>query len=144
VRVAVGADHAGFGLKEHLRAELARQGHEVIDFGTDSETSTDYPDFAHQVAGAVARGDADRGLLVCGTGIGMAMAANRIRGVRAAAVTDVVAAEMARRHNDANVLAIGARLVAAPIAERLLDTFLATPFDGGRHQRRVDKLDGQG
>jgi ribose 5-phosphate isomerase B len=141
VRIAVGADHAGFALKEKLRAELARAGHEVVDFGTDSESSTDYPDFARLVARAVARGDAERGLLVCGSGVGMAIAANKVRGVRAAAVNDPLSAELARRHNDVNVLAIGARIVGPAVAERLLSTFLETPFDGGRHQRRVDKID---
>lgn len=142
MRIALAADHAGFDLKEHLEAFLRQQGHEVSDFGTDDRQSTDYPDWAARVAAAVASGDADRGLLVCGTGTGMAMAANRRRGVRAVASGDLVTVQLARRHNDANVLALGARLVAPPLAEELLDAFLATPFEGGRHAGRVTKIDG--
>ncbi|MCM2270163.1 MAG: ribose 5-phosphate isomerase B [Thermoanaerobaculia bacterium] len=144
MRIALAADHAGFELKEHLAATLRQQGHEVADFGTHDRQSTDYPDWAARVARAVAQGEAERGLLVCGTGTGMAMAANRQRGVRAVATGDLVTVRLARRHNDANVLALGARLVAPPLAEELLAGFLATPFEGGRHQGRVSKLDDGG
>ena len=141
MRVAVGADHAGFDLKELLKSRLATAGHEVADLGTHGTESTDYPDWAAKVADAIADGRAERGLLVCGTGVGMAIAANRHRGVRAVATNDPFTAQLARRHNDANVLALGARIVAAPLAEELLRLFLETPFEGGRHQPRVAKLD---
>lgn len=142
MRIALAADHAGFDLKEHLEAHLRQAGHDVADLGTHDRESTDYPDWASRVAAAMTAGEAERGLLVCGSGTGMAMAANRHRGVRAVATGDLVTVQLARRHNDANVLALGSRLVAPPLAEVLLEAFLATPFDGGRHQRRVGKLDG--
>lgn len=142
MRIAVGADHAGFELKQRLAARLAAAGHAVHDLGTMSEESVDYPDYAAAVAAEVAAGRAERGLLVCGSGVGMAIGANRVRGVRAVAANDLETARLARAHNDANVLALGARLVAPALAEEILDTFLAAPFDGGRHQRRVGKLDG--
>jgi ribose 5-phosphate isomerase B len=144
MRIAIGADHAGYRLKEHLRARLAAAGHELTDYGTDSEESTDYPDYARRVAEAVAGGDAERGVLVCGTGVGMAMAANRVRRVRAVAVNDLFTARLSRQHNDANVLALGSRIVAPALAEALLELFLATEFEGGRHERRVKKMDGEG
>ena len=141
MRVAIGADHAGFELKELLKSRLVAGGHEVDDLGTFGTASTDYPDWAAKVAAAVATRSAERGLLVCGSGVGMAIAANRQRGVRAVPANDLFTVELARRHNDANVLALGARIVAAPLAEEILNRFLATPFDGGRHRPRVDKLD---
>jgi ribose 5-phosphate isomerase B len=141
VRIAVGADHAGFALKERLKARLAEAGHAVADLGTHSEESTDYPDWAARVAAAVAAGEAERGLLVCGSGVGMAIAANRHRGVRAVPANDLYTARLAREHNDANLLALGARIVAPALAEAILDLFLDTPFAGGRHERRVAKLD---
>lgn len=143
MRIAIGADHAGWTLKNHLRDRLVEAGHELSDFGTDSADSVDYPDFAARVARAVASGEADRGLLVCGSGIGMAIAANRVRGARAAACVDLYSAELCRRHNDANILTLGSRIVAAPLAEALLERFLTTAFEGGRHERRVAKLDGE-
>lgn len=143
MRIAIGADHAGFNLKDHLRARLAAAGHEVIDFGTHSEASVDYPDYAAQVARAVALGEAQRGILVCGTGIGMAIGANRVRGVRAAACIDLYSARLCRQHNDANVLTLGSRIVAPALAEALVETFLETAFEGGRHARRTAKLDGE-
>ncbi|KAB2962629.1 MAG: ribose 5-phosphate isomerase B [Thermoanaerobaculia bacterium] len=141
MRIAVAADHAGFELKRHLVACLAAAGHTVDDLGTDTPASTDYPDWAARVSEAVREGRAERGLLVCGTGVGMAMAANRRRGVRAVATSDLFTARLAREHNDANVLALGARIVAPALAEEIVTVFLATPFAGGRHQRRVGKLD---
>jgi ribose 5-phosphate isomerase B len=141
MRIAIGADHAGFALKERLRERLAATGHELHDFGTHSEASTDYPDYARRVAAAVAGGDADRGLLVCGSGVGMAIAANRQRGVRAVAANDLFTARLSRQHNDANVLALGSRIVAPALAEEILEIFLATAFEGGRHERRVRKMD---
>lgn len=143
MRIAIGADHAGFILKEHLRAWLAEAGHELRDFGAHSAESVDYPDYAALVAGAVAGGSAERGILVCGSGIGMAIAANRVRGVRAAACIDLYSARLCRQHNDANVLALGSRIVAPPLAEALAEVFLTTTFEGGRHARRVAKLDGE-
>ncbi len=142
MRIALGADHAGFALKEHLKSRLIEKGHEIEDLGTHSEASTDYPDYAARVAEAVSGGAADRGILVCGSGIGMAMAANRCRGVRAVATGDLYSARLSREHNDANVLALGSRLVAPPLAEELVEVFLATAFAGGRHARRVALMDG--
>jgi ribose 5-phosphate isomerase B len=141
MRIALGADHAGFFLKEHLRTRLAEAGHQIEDLGTSSADSVDYPDFAYPVAHAVVEKRADRGILICGTGLGVAMTANRVRGIRAAPCTVEFAAEMARMHNDANVLALGARLVTPEMADKIVDVFLTTAFEGGRHQRRVDKID---
>jgi ribose 5-phosphate isomerase B len=143
MRIAIGADHAGFLLKDHLRTRLTAAGHELVDFGTHAADSVDYPDFAALVASAVAAGEVQRGILVCGSGIGMAIAANRVRGVRAAACIDLYSAELCRQHNDANVLTLGSRILAPPLAEAIADRFLATPFEGGRHSRRVAKLDGE-
>ena len=140
MRVAIGADHAGFSLKEAIKGLLAGLGIEVLDFGTGSDASVDYPDFAALVARGVADGAFERGILVCGTGIGMAMAANKIAGVRAAPVTGLESAKLSRLHNDANVLTLGARLTAPALALDIVRTFLDTPFEGGRHQRRVDKI----
>ncbi|MGB8330905.1 MAG: ribose 5-phosphate isomerase B [Polyangiales bacterium] len=138
--VIVGSDHAGLELKRELSGVAAELGYQVVDLGTHSEDSTDYPDYAHRVAGAVARGEG-LGLLVCGTGIGMSMAANRHAGVRAAVCGDVFSASMARRHNDANVLCIGSRVVGAGLAAEILKAFLGAGFEGGRHQHRVEKID---
>ena len=145
VVIALGSDHAGFLLKEELKGELRRLGYEVKDVGTDSEDSCDYPDFARQVAEAVGSGEASRGVLVCGTGVGMAMAANKIPNVRAAVCNDAFCARMSRAHNDANVLTIGARVVTPAAAKEILDTFLETPYEGAgaggeRHARRLSKL----
>lgn len=142
MKIAVGADHAGFRLKDDLSAVLRTGGHDVIDLGTASEQSIDYPDFAAAVAGAVARGEAERGLLVCGTGIGMAMAAGKVPGIRAANCNDLYTARLARAHNDANVLTLGSRVVAPALAGEIVSVFLATAFEGGRHQRRVEKVNG--
>lgn len=136
----VGSDHAGLELKRELASTAAELGYEVVDLGTQTTESTDYPDYAHRVAVAVARGEG-LGLLVCGTGIGMSMAANRHPGVRAAVCTDEFSASMARRHNDANVLCVGARVVGAGLAAAILKSFLSASFDGGRHERRVEKID---
>ena len=136
-----GSDHAGLALKNQLVAMLRELGDEVVDVGTTSESSCDYPDFGAEVGRRVVAESADtRGLLVCGTGIGISIAANKIAGVRAALVHDSFTAEMARSHNDANVIALGARVVGAGVAERALATFRNTQFEGGRHQRRVDLI----
>jgi ribose 5-phosphate isomerase B len=142
MRIALGADHAGFLLKELLRRKLEADGHDVSDLGTSSEESCDYPDFAVQVAQRVAGKHADRGILVCSTGIGMAIAANKVAGVRAATVERTEQAKLTREHNDANVLALGARFVSQELAGELVDTFLNTEFAGGRHARRVAKIAG--
>jgi ribose 5-phosphate isomerase B len=136
----VGSDHAGLDLKRELLGVAAELGYEVVDIGTHSADSTDYPDYAHQVANAVAAGEG-LGLLVCGTGLGMSMAANRHPGVRAALCGDVFSASMARRHNDANVLCIGARVLGAGLAAEIVKTFFTAGFEGGRHGRRVNKIE---
>jgi ribose 5-phosphate isomerase B len=138
--VAVAADHAGFELKNLLKEELARRGLEVLDLGTHDAAAVDYPDMAGRLAAALGEGRAGRGVLVCGTGIGIGIAANRHRHLRAALCHDVTTAVLARRHNDANVLVLGARIVGAGVALDSLAAFLDTAFEGGRHQRRVDKL----
>jgi ribose 5-phosphate isomerase B len=140
-RIAMGSDHAGFDLKEELERALAERGHAVTDLGTHDLTSTDYPDYAHPVARAVVEGEADLGVLVCGTGIGMAMTANRHRGVRAAVCSEPFSARMARAHNDANVLCIGARVVGPGLALEILEAFLGADYEGGRHDRRIGKID---
>lgn len=141
MRVALASDHAGLPLKERLKARIAELGHEVLDLGTHSSASVDYPDFGEACARAVAEGRADRGVIACGSGIGISIAANRVPGCRAALCHDHYTAEMARRHNDANVLALGARVVGEGVAIDALETFLATGFEGGRHAARVAKLD---
>jgi ribose 5-phosphate isomerase B len=138
--VALGADHAGWELKEALKSWLIDHGYEVLDFGTHSPDPVDYPDYAAQVGEAVASSKVERGVLVCGTGIGMAIAANKVPGVRAAVCPDVYAARMSREHNDANVLALGRRLLGAADAVDILRTWLETSFADGRHRRRVDKI----
>lgn len=140
MRLAIGADHAGFALKEALKEALRQRGHDVQDLGTTTAESTDYPDYASAVGEAVRRGEADRGILVCLTGTGMAMAANKIAGVRAAVGVTPEWVRLSRAHNDANVLTFGAKFTDAATAEELADVFLQTEFDGGRHQRRVDKI----
>ncbi|HVS62976.1 MAG TPA: ribose 5-phosphate isomerase B [Thermoanaerobaculia bacterium] len=141
MRIALGADHAGWELKTTIRGWLEEHGHEVEDLGTDSGASVDYPDFARRVSRSVSGGTAERGVLVCGTGAGMAIAANRHPGVRAVNCIDPFTARMARSHNDANVLALGARVVGPGLALELLQTFLEEPFAGGRHARRVELIE---
>jgi ribose 5-phosphate isomerase B len=140
VRVAIGSDHAGFRLKEAVKAHLAEKGIETIDVGTTGDAPVDYPDYAAAVAGRVVSGAADRGILVCGTGIGMAIAANKVRGIRAASATDLESARLSREHNDANVLTLGGRITPPGLALDIVQLFLDTPFAGGRHQRRIDKI----
>lgn len=138
--VAVAADHAGYALKSRLATELGEMGYAVLDLGTDSEDSVDYPDFAEAMAEAIGQGRAAKGILVCGSGIGISIAANRHREIRAAPCHDATSARLARQHNDANVLALGARLIDFEVARDCLRTFLSTAFEGGRHQRRVAKM----
>jgi len=140
MKIFIASDHAGFELKQHLVARLAQKGIETVDLGPDAPDRCDYPDYARAVARAVAD-DADaRGVLVCGTGIGMSMAANKVKGIRAAVVHDAFTAEVARSHNDSNVLCLGARVIEPSAADELLDLWLTTPFEGGRHAERVDKI----
>lgn len=140
MRVAIGSDHAGFALKAHLSETLRSLGHDVIDLGTDSEAAVDYPPICADVGRTVVKGAADRGVVLGGSGQGEQMAANKVRGVRAALCNDLYTARMSREHNDANVLSIGARIVAAPLADEILTLWLTTPFEGGRHERRIAQL----
>ena len=140
MKVAVGADHAGYELKERVKQYLERHGHTVLDMGTNSTESTDYPQYAFRVAEAVRDGVADRGVLVCDTGNGIAIAANKVEGIRAALVIDPKHAEMSRRHNDANVLVLGGRLMGTDMAADILQAWLETDFAAGRHARRVAKI----
>ena len=140
MRIAIGADHAGVALKDQLKQWLIERGDTVDDLGTHTAASVDYPDYAAAVGHAVADGLADRGLLVCGSGIGMAIAANKVPGIRAAAVVDEASARLSREHNDANVLTLGARLTTVDEARELLRIFLVTEYQGGRHQQRIDKI----
>ena len=140
MRVALGADHAGFQLKEEVKRYLAAHQVPFEDFGTDSTTSVDYPDYAARVAKAVASREFDRGILVCGTGIGMAIAANKFAGIRAAPVLDLESARLSREHNDINILALAGRLTQADLAREVVRIFLETPFAGDRHRRRIDKI----
>ena len=144
MRIAAGSDHAGFSMKESLASHLRRAGHEVIDCGTHSDERVDYPDFGVAVGEAVVAGDADLGLCVCGSGIGIAMAANKVHGVRAATVHDVTSARLAREHNNANVICLGERLIGPEVATEAVDAWLAAEFQGGRHEGRVAKLDALG
>lgn len=140
MRVAIGSDHAGFELKEHLVTTLTKMGHEVADFGTDSEEAVDYPPICAAVGRAVASGEAERGIVVGGSGQGEQISANKVRGVRAALCNELYTARMSRQHNDANVLAMGGRVVAAGLAEEILAVWLDTSFEGGRHQRRIEQI----
>ena len=140
MNIVIGSDHAGLGLKAELREHLDGLGHETRDLGTHTADSCDYPEFAEPVARAVAAGEADWGLLVCGTGIGMCISANKVPGVRAAVVSDTFSARMTRLHNNANVLCLGERVVGGGLAKEILDAWLSAEFEGGRHQRRVSKI----
>lgn len=140
MKIAIGSDHAGFALKEQLRDRLKKAGLEVADFGTNSPESTDYPDYAAAVTREVVEGKADRGILVCYTGIGMSIAANKVRGIRAALCMNADQAQLTRAHNNANVLALGAKYTPIEVAGEIVDAFLATEFEGGRHARRVGKI----
>lgn len=141
MRIAIGSDHAGFRYKEMFKQHLAALGHDVVDFGTDSEASVDYPLFCRPVALAVARGEVERGIVLGGSGNGEAMVANRVPGVRCALCWNVETARLGRAHNDANALSIGERMITAELAIDILDTWLTTPFEGGRHARRIEEMD---
>jgi RpiB/LacA/LacB family sugar-phosphate isomerase len=140
VKIAIGSDHAGFELKTCLREILEREKHAVVDVGTGSEDSVDYIDFGVKVARLVSGGQVERGILVCGTGVGMSITANKIRGVRAALVQDLFTAIQSRRHVDANVLVLGGRVIGKGLAEEIMKSWLNEPFEGGRHARRVEKI----
>ncbi len=140
-RIALGSDHAGYELKEIIRVNLTDRGLTLLDFGTDSTRSVDYPDFARKVCEAVLAGNAEQGILLCGTGLGMSMMANRFKGIRGALCHDHFTALAARRHNDSNVLILGGRILGKDLAMEIVDTWLDTPFEGGRHERRVKKFD---
>jgi ribose 5-phosphate isomerase B len=140
MKIAIGSDHRGYEVKRRIVSVLQRMGHEVVDFGPHSNESVDYPDYAIPVAAAVADGQVDRGILVCGTGIGMCIAANKVHGVRAAPCHDSITAEMSRRHNDANILCVSADLLGDELIDRMVKIWLETEFEGGRHARRVEKI----
>ena len=140
MKIAIASDHGAYELKERLKARLTEQGHEMVDCGTHSTESCDYPDYGRPAAQMVADGECERAILLCTTGIGMSMVANKVKGIRCALCSDTLSASMTRRHNDANVLAMGAVIVGPRLAEHIVDEFLNTDFEGGRHQRRVDKI----
>jgi ribose 5-phosphate isomerase B len=140
MKIAIGADHAGYALKDQIRDALRQAGHEVVDLGTNSSESADYPDYAKVVAHDVVSGAADRGVLVCSTGVGMSIAANKVDGIRAALAISPDEVRLTRAHNDANIITIGARYTDLPTANEMVKVFLETPFDGGRHARRIGKI----
>ena len=141
MRIALGSDHGGYALKCKIKEHLESRGYECVDFGCHSLESCDYPDFGEAAARAVAAGDCPRGIVICTTGIGISIAANKVKGIRCAHCTDSLSAEMTRRHNDANVLALGAGITGPNLAKRIVEVFLNTEFEGGRHARRVGQLD---
>ena len=140
MKIALASDHGGFALKEAIKAHLTDRGYEVLDLGTHSEESVDYPKYGQACGEAVISGQADRGIVCCGTGIGISIAANKVKGIRCAHCADCLQAEMTRKHNDANMMAIGAGFTGKNMAERMVEVFLSTEFEGGRHERRVNKM----
>ena len=140
MKIAIASDHGGFDLKEQVKVWLQEMGHEVEDFGCHSKESCDYPDFGAAAARAVASGQCERGIVICTTGIGISITANKVKGIRCALCSEPWSAEMTRRHNNANMLAMGAGAVGPLLARRIVETFLTTEFEGGRHQRREDKI----
>ena len=141
MKIAIGCDHAGYELKEKVKAKMAAAGHEMIDVGTDSTESVDYPKYGHAVGRAVADGSAERGIAICGSGIGISIACNKVPGVRAALCTSTEMAEMCRRHNNANEICMGARMISEELAFAMVDTWMTTEFEGGKHERRINELD---
>ena len=141
MKISLGCDHGGYALKEHVKAYLESKGHEVVDCGTYSTDSCDYPIFGEAAARKVQSGECERGIVICTTGIGISIAANKVKGIRCAHCADSLEAEMTRRHNDANMMAIGAGFTGKNLAERMVEVFLTTEFEGGRHARRVAKID---
>ena len=140
MKISMASDHGGYDLKEDLKSWLTEQGHEVVDFGCNSHDSCDYADFAEPAARAVAEGKCERGIVICTTGIGISITANKVKGIRCALCSEPLSAELTRHHNDANMLAMGAGMVGPMMARQIVTTFLTHEFDGGRHQRRVDKI----
>lgn len=141
MKIAIASDHGGFSLKEKVKAHLLQRGFQVLDLGTNTEESVDYPQFGKACGQAVAAGEADLGVVVCGTGIGISMAANKVKGIRCGLCTSVEMARLTKQHNNANILALGGRTTAPDLAIEIVDAWLDTEFEGGRHQRRVDQLD---
>ena len=140
MKIAIACDHGAFDLKQKVSAHLSAKGYEVVDFGTHSKDSCDYPDFAGPAARAVASGACEKGILLCTTGIGVSITANKVKGIRCALLSDLLSAKMTRQHNDTNVMAMGAAIVGPMLALEIVDTWLGTEFEGGRHQRRIDKM----
>ena len=140
MKIAIACDHGAYDLKEAVKEHLTKQGHEVVDFGTHSKDSCDYPDFAGPAAKAVAAGECEKGIVLCTTGIGVSITANKVKGIRCALLSDLLSAKMTRQHNDTNVMAMGAGVVGENLALEIVDTWLGTEFEGGRHQRRIDKM----
>ena len=140
MKIAIGCDHGALDLKNKVIAHLTAKGHEMVNFGTDTLDSCDYPDYAAPAAKAVASGECDKGIVLCTTGIGVSITANKVKGIRCALLSDVMSARMTRQHNDTNMMAIGAAVVGQMLAMEIIDTWLGTEFEGGRHQRRIDKM----
>ncbi len=140
MKIAIGNDHTAVAMKNHITKYLEEQGHEIINFGTDSEERCDYPIYGKKVADAVAGGQCERGILICGTGIGISLAANKVKGIRAAVCSESYSARLTRLHNNANIIAFGARVVGEATAEAIVDAFIGTDYEGGRHQKRIDMI----
>ena len=140
MKIAIGNDHTAVAMKNHITKYLEEQGHEIINFGTDSEERCDYPIYGKKVADAVASGQCERGILICGTGIGISLAANKVKGIRAAVCSESYSAKLTRLHNDANIIAFGARVVGEATAEAIVDAFIGAEYEGGRHQKRIDMI----
>lgn len=140
MKIAIGNDHVAVEMKNHIKNYLEKKGHEVINFGTDSDERCDYPIYGKKVADAVASGECERGILICGTGIGISLAANKVKGIRAAVCSEAYSARLTRAHNDANIIAFGARVVGIATAEMIVDEFISTEYEGGRHQQRIDMI----
>jgi len=140
MKIAIGNDHVAVEMKKHITTYLEEKGHEIVNFGTDSQDRCDYPVYGKKVAEAVASGDCERGILICGTGIGISLAANKVKGIRAAVCSEAYSARLTRQHNDANIIAFGARVVGEATAEMIVDEFLNTVYEGGRHQKRIDMI----
>ncbi len=140
MKIAIGNDHTAVEMKNHITKYLEEQGHEIINFGTDSEERCDYPIYGKKVADAVASGECERGILICGTGIGISLAANKVKGIRAAVCSESYSAKLTRQHNNANIIAFGARVVGQATAETIVDAFINTEYEGGRHQTRIDMI----
>jgi ribose 5-phosphate isomerase B len=140
MKIAIGNDHVAVEMKNHIKEYVEKMGHEVVNFGTDSAERTDYPIYAHAVATAVASGECDRGILICGTGVGISIAANKVKGIRAVVCSEPYSAKLSREHNNTNIVAFGARVIGMATAEMIVEAFLTGEYEGGRHQRRVDMI----